>query len=98
MYTIFTLGNLNIKKWVRFLLFVVTTISYGFVLTIGYSGLFYKEVTGELINGIYVLHKNYGPLHTLYYVLIVVYMFIMFATTFHAIRKKKDVSKKVFSF
>lgn len=95
MYTIFTLCNLNIKKWVRFLLFVVTTISYGFVLTIGYSGLFYKEVTGELINGIYVLHKNYGPLHTLYYVLIVVYMFIMFATTFHAIRKKKDVSKHI---
>ena len=95
MYSIFTLCNLNIKKWVRLLLFIITTISYGFVLTIGYSGLFYKEVTGELVNNMLVLHKSYGIVHTLYYVLIVVYMLIMFATTFHAIRKKMDVSKHI---
>ena len=92
MYSIFTLCNLNIKKWVRFALFVITTISYCFVLTIGHSGLFYREVTGEIINNYFILHKVYGPVHTLYYVLIVVYMVIMIAVTFHAIKKKMDVS------
>ena len=95
MYSIFTLCNLDIKKWVRLLLFIITTISYGFVLTIGYSGLFYKEITGELVNNTLVLHKTYGFVHTLYYVLIVVYMLIMFSATFHAIRKKMDVSKHI---
>lgn len=92
MYSIFTLCNLNIKKWIRFALFVITTISYCFVLTIGNSGLFYKEVTGELVNGYFILHKVYGPVHTLYYVLIITYMVIMIVITFHAIRKKMDVS------
>jgi len=92
MYSIFTLCNLNIKKWIRFALFVITTISYCFVLTIGHSELFYREVTGEIINNYFILHKVYGPVHTLYYVLIVVYMVIMIAVTFHAIQKKMDVS------
>ena len=95
MYTIFTLCNLDIKKWIRLLLFAIITISYGFVLTVGKYGLFYADVTGELVNNHLVLHKTYGIVHTLYYVVIIVYMIIMFATIFYAIRKKKEASKHI---
>lgn len=93
MYTIFTLCNLNIKKWIRLLLFVIITVSYCFVLTVGHSGLFYKDISVELVNNQLVMHKTYGPVHTLYYVVIVLYMITMIAVTFHAIRKKNDVSR-----
>ena len=95
MYTIFTLCNLNIKKWIRLLLFAVTTISYCFVLTIGRYGFFYSDITGELVNNQLVLHKTYGIVHALYYAVIIVYLIIMFSTIFHAIRKKKEASKHI---
>ncbi len=93
MYAIFNLCNLNIKKWLRLLLLAITTTFFLFSLTIGSFGLFYKDLTGELIDNQLILHKSYGIVHTLYYIQIVIYMIITICGTFYAIRKKNDVSR-----
>ncbi len=93
MYAIFNLCNLDIKKGIRILLLAISTVFYLCVLSIGYCGLFYKEVTGELINGYLVIHKSYGIVHTLYYIQLCIYMLFTIGATFYAIKKKNDVSR-----
>ncbi len=93
MYAIFHLCNLNIKKWVRILLFLITTTIFLFVLTIGSSDLFYKEISGELINGSFLLHRKYGPVHTIYYIQLGLYMLFTLLLTCYAIYKKNEVSR-----
>ncbi len=93
MYAIFNLCNLDIKKGIRILLLAISTVFYLCVLSIGYCGLFYKEVTGELINGYLVIHKSYGIAHTLYYIQLCIYMLFTIGATFYAIKKKNDVSR-----
>lgn len=93
VYAIFHLCNLKIKKWIRMALLAFTTTIFIFVLTIGHNGLFYKEVSGEIVNGVMILNKNYGLIHTIYYVQLVLYMIFTLSATFYAIRKKNDVSR-----
>ena len=89
MYAIFHLCNLKIKKWIRMLLLGVSTFFFLFTMTIGHNSIFYKDITGELINNQLIIHKTYGPLHTLYYIQLCLYMGITLAATFYTIRKKK---------
>ena len=93
MYAIFNLCNLEIKKRIQLLLLGISTIFFLLSLTIGSTGFFYRELTGELIDGELILHKTYGPVHTLYYIQLFIYMLITIGVTFYAIRKKNDVSR-----
>lgn len=93
MYAIFHLCNLNFKKYASLILLSISTILFLFVLTIGVNGLFYKEITGEIINNQLYLYKTYGPVHTFYYIQLVIYMAATLAGTFYSIRKKNDVSR-----
>ncbi len=93
MYAIFHLCNLETKKWLRILLLGISTIFYLFVLTIGSFPLFYKDITGEMIGNQLILHKTYGPVHTLYYIELFAFMSITIGATFYAFRKKNDVSR-----
>ncbi len=93
MYAIFHLCNLNIKKWIQVLLLGVSTLFFLCALSIGYISFFYKDITGELINNELILHKTYGPIHTLYYIQLCIYMVLTFCATFYAIRNKNEVSR-----
>ena len=93
MYAIFNLCNLNIKKWIQLLLLAISTIFFLLSLTIGSFGIFYKDITGELVNNQLILHKSYGFVHTLYYIQLFIYMAITISATFYAIRRKNDVSR-----
>ena len=95
VYAIFDLSDFQVKKWIRTLLFVVTTIALIGSMTIGHSTIFYKSITGEVVNGNFVLHKQYGFAHTLYYLLLVVYIFICLFVNFYSLRKKMTVSNKI---
>ncbi len=93
LYSIFHLCNLNIKKWIRLLLLFITSVFFLSVLTIGYNGIFYKDLTADFINGQIYLHKTYGPVHTLYYIQLAVYMLITISAIFYSIKKKNEVSR-----
>ena len=93
MYAIFNLCNLNSKKSVRLALLSVSTLFFLSSLTIGSSPFFYKDITGELVNNNLILHKDYGVMHTLYYIQMFIYMGITISVTIYAFRKKNDVSR-----
>ena len=93
MYAIFNLCNLNSKKSVRLALLSFSTLFFLSSLTIGSSPFFYKDITGELVNNNLILHKDYGVMHTLYYIQMFIYMGITISVTIYAFRKKNDVSR-----
>ncbi len=93
MYAIFNLCNLNLRKSIRLILLAVSTFFFISSLTIGSFPIFYKDISGELINNNLILHKQYGVLHTFYYIQMFIYMIITICATIYAFRKKNDVSR-----
>ena len=93
MYAIFNLCNLNIKKSIRLILLGISTFFFLSSLSIGSSSIFYKSISGEIVGNNLILHKEYGILHTLYYIQILIYMVITICATIYAFRKKNDVSR-----
>lgn len=93
MYAIFNLCNLNIKKSIRLTLLSISTLFFLSSLSIGSSTFFYKSISGELINKSLILNKEYGIVHTLYYIQMFIYMAITISVTIYAFRKKNDVSR-----
>lgn len=93
MYAIFNLCNLNIKKSIKLILLGISTFFFLSSLSIGSSSIFYKSISGEIVGNNLILHKEYGILHTLYYIQILIYMVITICDTIYAFRKKNDVSR-----
>lgn len=60
----------------------------------GYSNIYYKSVSFEVVNGMAILKKIYGPLHFTYLVYLVGYFVSMIATIVYATVTKKISSNK----
>ena len=95
VYTILDLSDIQTKKWIRILLFCISSLSFITSLTIGHLPIFYKDITGELINGHLVLHKTYGFFHSFHNITLILYIIICLAVNFYSLRKKKSVSNKM---
>lgn len=60
----------------------------------GYSDIYYKEVTLEVIDGTARLIKQYGKFHIVYLIYLISYFVAMIAQVVYAIKRKKIVSHK----
>ena len=90
---VWNLCNIKVSRYIRFLLFILSTLMYILVLTIGYRDYYYKdfyidESTGEFV-------KVYGIGHSFFYVLVVVYLLIGVSTIIYTLIKKTQSSKTV---
>ncbi|MBO4864691.1 MAG: HD domain-containing protein [Eubacterium sp.] len=90
-----SLCKIKIKRMVRLVTLMLSAVIYGFTLTIGHSGLFYKSITLEEVGGISIHHKVYGPMHTVFYVLIILYMIASLAAIYYGYTKKNLVSRRI---
>jgi len=88
--------KINLRNWVEAALITFGMLLYGCVLTIGYSDIFYKSVTYErTADGVVVLNKEYGPVHSVFYAMLLIYMaLIVILLVYTEIRKRRDVSTK----
>lgn len=91
---IFSICKIEPSKWARFIMLAFSTCIYCLVLSAGYSPLFYENVDIEFENGVTVLVKEYGPLHSLFYLEIGVFLIITIAVLIYGWIKKPDVSRK----
>lgn len=89
------LCNVKVSKPLIIFMTLFSSTVWIFVYTIGKSDIYYKHV--ELIseNGHNYLVKDYGPAHTLYPLMIVIYGLIILYYTIYAIHKKEEVSIQV---
>lgn len=95
MLSIFNLCKIKVKKWLRKTLFFLCMSLYGFVLSIGRHPWFYKDISFHMEDGIPVLQRNYGIVHTLFYFTLGAFFSISLIAIIYSYFKKKQVSRKV---
>ena len=95
--TIFNLCDIKINKWIRIFSFLINSFFYGCVLTIGYQSFFYQEFSIQnSLGGVRVL-KQYGPVHTVFYGVVIFYFLISITAIVYSYIKKKQVSDYILS-
>lgn len=86
--------KLKTPKFFRIVPALYSIIVYSFVLTIGYSTLYYSDASLIRYNGASVLKRSHGPCHILFTILLYGYLLLLIGIVVYTIIKKKDVSSK----
>ena len=92
---IFGICKINMPRAVRVLMFFASILSYGSVMTIGYNRWFYRAIDQDFSNGYLVLQKTYGPMHTVYYIFIIIYLIMGISVLVYSLVKRNDVSHRI---
>lgn len=85
--------NIKHSKILTYSLLAVGLVMIFITTSGGYLPIYYKKVTLQVIEGGALLIKDYGVLHSLYYVYLFGYMIAMISIIIYAIIKKKITSK-----
>ncbi|MBP3741484.1 MAG: HD domain-containing protein [Treponema sp.] len=95
MLIAFSLCHVKLLSKITFWLFVISTLLYLSILSIGSLPIFYKNITTEMVNGYIVVHREYGPAHLIFYIYIGALTITSFVTMIYAYLHKNDISKTV---
>ncbi|MCR5355968.1 MAG: HD domain-containing protein [Lachnospiraceae bacterium] len=95
MLSVFRVCNIELKKSVTVSLIGCSLLLYLSVLTIGYYPLFYKTVTFKMGPLGPYLAKEYGFMHTLFLVVVVMYFLYSISTIVFSYYNKPDVSNTI---
>ena len=77
------------SKPLMIILLSIGIVMLGITTSPGILPIYYSTVDIEIVDGTTKLVRAYGPLHTLYYVYLIGYMFSMVGVAIYAIAKKK---------
>ena len=86
---ILSLTELRIFRRVPLALLLLGLVMFCIAASPGWLPIYYKTVTLEIVNGVSLLRKEYGPFHNLYTYYLVLYFGAMIAVIVHASVKKK---------
>lgn len=86
------------KKWVLGVFIGLAVIMYAIVFTTGWLDWYYKSATLEFENGTAYLVKEYGVLHPVNLVYVLIYFVSMLVVCIGSLIKKKDASQKLAGF
>ncbi len=93
LFMICTICNVSIPSWIRYILYALSFGVYFMVLTIGYSDIYYSDLSlGKLGKATVLLH-SYEAGHTLFYVILFGYMAAEIVLLGYQLIKKRAVSK-----
>lgn len=94
--TVFSLCKIDLKKIYKIIMFAVVIIVSSFTFNIKNTTYFYKGCEFKIVNGYGTLvSKDYGPLHTVFYVMIISFMVLGIGALIFGYIKKKDVSHSI---
>lgn len=94
MMTIMKVCKLNCSKMILGILIAISFIVFFIAASPGYVDCYYKEVYLEFVNGTAKLNKVYGPLHSIYFVYLFVYLAGMIGIITYAVIYKRVKSAK----
>ena len=95
MLTIFSLCGIRVPKWLRVIFSGASAATFLAVQTIGRSPLFYRSAELQEINGRLVLVKDYGVMHTVFYIMVITFFVISIGTIVYSLIRKNQVSRKI---
>ncbi len=88
------MAKVRIHPIIRFLMVIYSTAIVALSFTIGRSPIYYKSVDIIDAGGYTVLVKEYGPLHSLYLIILVAYILASIGVCISAFFRKRSVSYK----
>lgn len=80
---------------VRMATFLLSSVVFLSVQTVGYLPLYYRSLTMERVGSVWIMHKVYGPVHLLHYACMILYMVTDLIVILYAYRKKRQVSRQM---
>ena len=86
--------HIELRRRISIPLIAIQCVLYGFVCSIGHSELYYKSISSYMKNGVVVLVKEYGPLHTLYVVTMLGYLIASLIVATYTLLKKKSLNRR----
>lgn len=92
------LSNMRCPKWLSRSLIAVNTVMFLIATSGGYSSIYYKEVSFEVVDGVARLVKVYGPMHGFYKFFLFAYFGALVAIICYTAVKKTAVSTKHTTF
>ncbi len=95
LFSIFNLCQINIGNKIRLAMFAICSCLFLSILSIGYTGIYYKNMSFEIINGQQVVTKEYGPVHTVFYLAVFIMFAAGIAAIIYSLKKKKQVPRSV---
>ena len=95
LFSIFNMCRIEIGNIARVILFAQSAIMYAFILTIGKGTLFYKSISFDIVDGVRIVTKEYGFVHTLFYIEIGLYFITSVIAIIYALIKKNQAPRRV---
>jgi len=89
---IIDLCKIKYRKWLPILLAAVSVMVFVIAASPGYLTVYYKTVSIEIKDGVTRLVREYGPLHSLYYIYLFLYFAAMLSVIGYSIVRKKLAS------
>ncbi len=96
MMSVFNLCDVKLPKIVNTLLILISFIVYSSTLTIGKNPVFYtKADISTIYGGTVIVNKGYGFMHTVFYVMVILYFLAGIVVSVYTYIRKKTVSKRI---
>ena len=92
---VINLCDIKKGKWIRRIGFLISTVIYVGVLTLEKNHLLYKSYHMQEINGKMTLVKEYGPLHSIFYGMVIAYTIVEIVALAYSLKKKKQVPRRL---
>ena len=73
LLAIFSLCRIHLNRWLKLLFMLISTLVFLSALTIGKKDWYYKNAYLEQNGSSYVLVKEYGVMHSVFYILVCVF-------------------------
>jgi len=94
LLTILHLSKIRLSRWITFSATALSFFVFFSALTAGFSDVFYKDQRIVEKYGTTVVEKEYGPLHSFFYPMIILYFLLSFAALVYSFKKKNEASRK----
>lgn len=91
---IIKLCGITYNKKLPIIVLVIGSLMFLLICTTGYLPWYYKDAYIVNIDGYNVLYKEYGPLHFVYLIYILLYFALMISICIYSIKKKQTGSQK----
>ncbi|MCQ2468121.1 MAG: HD domain-containing protein [Clostridia bacterium] len=94
LFLVMEICHVKLHRAIGMAILLLQTISFAFVCTIGHSDLFYKGASIIQKNGVTILLKDYGPLHILCPLTMVIYIAAAFIIIIYTVLNNKSVNRR----
>ena len=92
---VLNLCRIRVSRWVRTASFALNLLMFVGILSIGHYPFFYREITVVKTAGGLLVTKEYGPLHSLFYVMVGLYFGVGVCILLYCYLKKRQVSRRI---